>query len=298
MEAYKQVVNYVLAKGKLTGATRTGSRTLAVPALQMHYDLSSGRFPLLTTRKMNFHAIAVELEGYLKGITDKQWYKDNGCSFWNEWGYQPNVEKKLNELGDHSDETKKIVQREERDMFSGYGWEWRHHGAKYDGYDKDYTGVGKDKLREIVEIAKKDPFSRRMKMHSESTTNEGTYALDPCVHTYQFSSLDGKTLDLTYEQRSCDLALGGANDFPEAALLLILVARAANMLPGMVTAQITCPHIYEQHFEKISEQMQRSEYPLPILDLEPGVDCFNFTAKSAELKMYQHHPFISYERNV
>jgi thymidylate synthase len=299
MREYTQMVEYVLDKGTLTSLpTRTGERTLKGKSCQMHYDLSSGRFPLLTTREMNFHAIAAELEGYLKGITDKQWYKDNGCSFWNEWANESIVKKRQQELDDFSDKTKKEIQKEERDIGPGYGWSWLHDGAEYSGYETDYTGKGVNQLQNIVEIARKNPFDRRMIIIALNTKYDEQYSMRPCVYSYNFSTRDGKTLDLTYIQRSCDIPLGGANDFAEGALFLILVARACGMVPGVLTAQIADPHIYENSIIKIADQITREPYPLPVLDLKPGVDCFNFTANDAKLLLYKHHPKINYTRSV
>ena len=34
---------------------------------------------------MPFKIIAVELEGFLKGITDKRWFQERGCHIWDEW---------------------------------------------------------------------------------------------------------------------------------------------------------------------------------------------------------------------
>ncbi len=297
MKPYKKVVNYILTKGVMTPPTRTGSRTLVAHPLQMHHDLANG-FPLLTTRKLNFNAIAVELDGFLKGITDKKWYQDNGCSFWNEWANKRIVNGKLKMCDDKSKEMEKQIQREERDIFSGYGWEWRHFGATYRGYEYDYTGQGVDQLAEIVDSFKENPVDRQLIMNAWNPVNKKEYALPPCILLYQFYSHEGKKLNLSYYQRSCDLALGGANDFPSNALLLTLVARAANMEPGVLTAELAIPHIYEQHIEKISDQMKRSEYPLPKLELETGIDCFNFDYKKAKISNYIHHPHISYERNV
>ena len=297
MKVYKSAVNHILVNGSMTAPTRTGSCTLIAHPLQMSHDLADG-FPILTTRKINFNAIAAELSGYLQGITDKKWYQDNGCSFWNEWANRDAVKAKQKELNDFSEETRKQIQSEERDIFSGYGWEWLHYGVPYVGYNWDYRGHGINQVRKVVDTLKKSPLDRRALVFGWNVENEESYAIPPCVYVYQFYSHDGKRLHMAYNQRSCDMALGGANDFPSGALLLTLVARAVNMEPGVLTACITIPHIYEAHIVKLSEQMLRPEYPLPALELADGMDCFNFDHEKARLLNYVHHKSISFDRSV
>src|SRR5690606_19181268 len=48
------------------------------------HDMLKG-FPLTTLRKMPYRSMAVELEGFIKGITDKSWYQERKCKFWDEW---------------------------------------------------------------------------------------------------------------------------------------------------------------------------------------------------------------------
>jgi len=300
MQIYKNGINHILKTNVMTPPTRTGTRTLIVHPMYVRYDLSTGKFPLLTTRKMNFHATAAELDGFLKGITDKKWYQDNGCNFWNEWANQTVVRQKMIEQGISPDDNaaRKELQKSERDIFSGYGWEWVHSGAEYRGYNADYTGHGVNQLSEIISSLAKNKVDRQLIMTAWTPANKTTYALPPCIYDYHFYSHEGKTLNLTYNQRSADMCLGMPNDFASCALLLILVARAAKMKPSIVNANLEIPHIYEPHIEKIREQMTRRVKELPTLELKDGVDCFNFNYADVELKNYRHHKFISYERSV
>jgi len=313
MKAYNDVIKYILDHGYMTEPTRTGSRTMIVHPMQMSHDLANG-FPILTTRKINFHAIAVEMDGYLKGITDKKWYQDNGCSFWNEWCNRNvlNIRMGQMELKDKSDEEidkiRKETQIDERDIFSGYGWEWLHWGQTYTGYThqheqydvlmNNYAGKGINQIQKAVDTLKKAPLDRRALVIAHDPKNEAAYAIPPCMYTFQFYSHDAKRLNMVYTMRSNDMALGGANDFPSNALLLTLVARALEMEPGMLTASISIPHIYEAHIGKLREQMQRTEFPLPTLELDEGIDCFNFDYQRARLLNYQHHKHISFDRSV
>ena len=83
MRKYQEIVKHILKKGQWK-ANRTGTRALTCANLVFSHDMSSG-FPLLTTKKMAVQTMAVELEGFIKGITDKRWFQERGCYIWNAW---------------------------------------------------------------------------------------------------------------------------------------------------------------------------------------------------------------------
>ena len=67
MKSYLEIMSNVLERGERKGS-RTGVGTLALPNQFFSHDMSEG-FPLLTTKKMPMKTIAVELEGFINGIT-------------------------------------------------------------------------------------------------------------------------------------------------------------------------------------------------------------------------------------
>lgn len=52
---------------------------------QIRFDLSHG-FPLLTTKKVHFKSIVVELLWFLRGEGNAKWLEDQGVNIWREWG--------------------------------------------------------------------------------------------------------------------------------------------------------------------------------------------------------------------
>ena len=285
--------------------SRTGENVHKKLNIRLFWDLADG-FPLLTFRQMPWKGIRVELEGFLKGITDKKWYQDNGCSFWNEWGNQKYVKAKLEEwkrehpsaTPSEIDDARKEMQLEERDMYSGYGFDWRHYGAEYDGYDKDYTGQGVDQLARCIEIIKRDPNDRRILIVGYNPEYANEYAMPACISFYQFSVLDGR-LHLTYHQRSADMVLGAPNDFAQAALFLSLAAQTTGLIPGTVTGNLVHCDIYASSFDAIKNGIEMPSCKiLPTLELEPGTDVFNFTWDNAKLKDYHNGPRIIFDRSV
>ena len=88
---YKQIVENVYYGGTPKEATRLDSNGNIIPvengtigtfAEIFRHDMSEG-FPLSTLRKLPWKSIRVELEMFLRGITDKSFLQQNNCNFWN-----------------------------------------------------------------------------------------------------------------------------------------------------------------------------------------------------------------------
>jgi thymidylate synthase len=77
---YQNLLRDILENG-VEKSDRTGTGTLSVFGRQIRHSMKDG-FPLLTTKKMAFKTMVVELLWFLKGRTDLKYLLDHGCHIW------------------------------------------------------------------------------------------------------------------------------------------------------------------------------------------------------------------------
>jgi thymidylate synthase len=80
---YEDLLRDVLAHGTHK-SDRTGTGTTSVFGRQIRFDLSQS-FPLITTKRVHFKSVAVELLWFLRGESNVKWMQDQGVTIWNEW---------------------------------------------------------------------------------------------------------------------------------------------------------------------------------------------------------------------
>jgi thymidylate synthase len=287
MKQYFDIINKVLTEGVQT-PNRTGIDTIAIPGTIFQHNMKDG-FPLLTTKKMPYRLVTSELEFFIKGITDKKWLQDRDNHIWDEWCTPLKIPYANDE------ETKKRM-LEERDLGTIYGWEWRHFGAKYTSYDADYTGQGVDQLKKLVDTLKKDPSSRRMLVLAWNPLDIDKAVPPYCHYGYQVTVLDGK-LNLFWNQRSVDVALGLPFNIASYATLLHLLAKESGYEEGTLTGFLADTHIYVNHLDGVKEQLSRdvNKYPLPKIETKNFTSIFDWTAEDTELIGYESYPRIKFD---
>lgn len=147
---------------------RTGVDTLAISGHMFEHDMSEG-FPILTIKKVLFDVMATELEGFIKGITRKEWYKERGCNIWDLW-HNPKSD-------------------DENDLGPIYGYQWRNFNSQH--YDQ---------LKSIIDQLKNKSDSRRLICSAWNPNHLDQQALPPCHVLWQVCRY-GDRLDLCWYQR-------------------------------------------------------------------------------------------------
>jgi thymidylate synthase len=287
MRAYLDIVKKILETGERK-ANRTGVDTLAVAGAIFEHDMSHG-FPLLTTKKVPFRLVASELEFFIKGLTDKKWLQDRNNHIWDEWCSPL-------KMPYGKDEATKQKMKEERDLGPIYGFQWRHFNADYRDFTTDYTGLGVDQLKNLVEKLKSDPSDRRMIVSAWNPLKIKDMALPPCHYGFQVTVINGK-LNLLWNQRSVDTMLGLPFNIASYALLLHLLAKESGLQEGKLVGFLADVHIYVNHLEGAKEQLSRDPnlYPLPRLETENFTSIFDWKYEDTKVVNYQSYPKIEFE---
>jgi thymidylate synthase len=285
MKAYHAVAERILSQGSLKG-NRTGTDALTIAGMMFEHDMADG-FPLLTTKKVPFRLVSSELEFFIKGITDKNWLQQRKNHIWDEWcspGAVPYA----------TDEETKAKMMAECEMGPIYGWQWRNFGKKYTAYNASPEGSGVDQLKTLVETLKKDSSSRRMLVSAWNPPDLPSMALPPCHYAFQVTVIDGR-LNLLWNQRSVDVALGLPFNIASYACLLHLLAKEANLAEGKLIGFLGDTHIYVNHIEGIKVQLSREPKPLPKIKTEAFTSIFDWKYTDTAIEGYDSYPAIKFD---
>jgi len=309
---YKEILENILKNGIPKQSVRFDSNNNPIPVENgtigtfceiFRHDMSQG-FPLTTLRKMPFKSMCVELEGFIKGVTDKRWYQERGCKFWDEWANPQHV----NEITEvkNNPESKNEHQKLTHDLGPIYGYQWRKFNKEYkDGtignqkawfpYDNGGDEKGTDQLRSIVDKLKTNPYDRRMVCSAWNPNQIHLMALPSC-HVLHQVVVYGNKLNLTWFQRSCDSTHGVPNNIASYALLLMLYCEESGLEPGELVGVLSDCHVYENTIEAAKELVSRQENKLPTIKIKRKNDgsfsIFEWTWDEVELIDYNPHPPI------
>jgi thymidylate synthase len=238
---------------------RTGTGTRSVFGRQIRFDLAAG-FPLITTKRVHFKSIAIELLWFLRGESNVEFLRANGVTIWDEWADE------AGELG------------------PVYGVQWRSWPTP--------SGEQIDQIAEVIEQIRVNPDSRRLIVSAWNPADIPRMALAPCHALFQFYVADGR-LSCQMYQRSGDMFLGVPFNIASYALLTHMIAQQTGLDVGEFIWTGGDTHIYDNHVEQVIEQLSREPYPLPTLRIARKPESiFDYTFDDFEIVDYQHHPAI------
>lgn len=219
--------------------------------------------PLLTTKRMFTRGIIEELLFFLRGQTDSKILEKENINIW-----KGNTTKEFLES--------RKLDYEEGDMGPMYGYQWRHFGADYQHCHTDYTGKGFDQLKELLGKLLNVPNDRRLLLSTYNPADISKSVLAPCHGlSTQFYVRQGKFLDCKMYQRSVDVGLGYPFNIASYAILVHIICKVTNYLPGKLIMTLGDTHIYDIHREAISAHLKRTPYKFPTFNLNKEFYSFN-----------------------
>ncbi|MDI6400446.1 thymidylate synthase [Balneolaceae bacterium ANBcel3] len=263
MKAYLDLVDRVLKNG-IRKTNRTGIDTISSFAESYTADLSEG-YPLLTTKRVPFRSVILELLWYLRGEDHIRWLRDEqDCHIWDAWA-------------DENGHVGPI-----------YPVMWRRFP-----YQDQSTPKECDQIARVIDLIKNEPDSRRMVVSAWHPGLLGEMALPPCHVMFIFNVVDSR-LNCHLTQRSGDIALGIPFNLACYSALTIAIAGVTGLKPGVFAHTIVDAHIYTNHVDGLKEQLKREPKTLPELRIQQKpID--ELTFEDFELISYDPHPRISFE---
>ena len=273
---YLNLLKHVLEKGT-PSQDRTGTGTLSVFGAQMRFDLSQG-FPAITTKKLAWKAVKSELLWFIEGSGDERRLCEilHGTrdpaknTIWTDNAIAPYWQPKAKFF---------------RDLGRVYGVQWRHWRRS--------DGTEVDQLKELIELIKKDPTSRRLILTAWNPAELDQMALPPC-HTFSQFYVRNNQLSCQLYQRSADLFLGVPFNIASYALFTHLIAQVCDLEVGEFVHTFGDAHIYNNHLDQVLVQLSRTPNPPPKLILNKNIkDIDKFTMNDINLENYHPYETIS-----
>jgi len=272
MRQYLELLDLILAQGAAK-EDRTGTGTVGVFGHQMRFNLQEG-FPMLTTKKLHWKSIAIELLWFLRGDTNLAYLKEHGVRIWDDWA------------------------TEDGELGPLYGKQWTKW-ATPDGREIN-------QIAQVIEQIKARPNSRRLivsawnpadlpdeSISPQANVQQGRMALAACHALFQFQVMDGK-LSCQLYQRSADVFLGVPFNIASYALLTHMIAQQCDLEVGDFVWTGGDVHLYRNTLEQAKLQRQREPYALPTLKILRKPDSiFDYTFDDFVIENYQAHPHIS-----
>ncbi len=255
---YEDLLRHIQKQGVFK-TDRTGTGTQSIFGHQMRFDLREG-FPLITTKKVHWRSVALELLWFLRGDGNVRWLQERGVSIWDEWA------------------------REDGSLGPVYGVQWRSWPTP--------DGRHVDQISEVLTQIKSNPDSRRLLVSAWNVADLPHMALMPCHCLFQFYVAQGR-LSCQLYQRSADVFLGVPFNIASYALLTHMVAQQCDLEVGdFVWTGGDC-HLYSNHTEQVALQLSRQPFPFPQLHIrQRPANMFGYELEDFELVGYEHHPAI------
>jgi thymidylate synthase len=211
--------------------------------------------------------------------------------------------------------TNKVFAKQWGDLGPIYGKQWRQWGGLQDLTDDD-TPIYLDQITNLINELKTNPDSRRLMVSAWNVGELDQMVLPPCHYGFQVytrvldetervvlmdkklgitenfppyytedemvkHNIPKRAISLMWNQRSVDTFLGLPFNIASYGLLLEIIAREVGMMPDEIIGNLGDVHLYKNHIEQAEEQISRTPYNLPTIEI-------------TERNWYLHHKVKEY----
>ena len=212
-DQYAELINDIRCNGSHKD-DRTGTGSHSVFGAQMRFDLTDGKLPLLTTKKVHTRMIIHELLWMLSGDTNVRYLKENNVNIWDSWVKPETAEyddegklvagelpKIYQHQWRHWDDTR-MVTFEEAELKEKIGYEVVGEAALFEeghGEDGERAIIRReiDQIANAIQQLKTNPDSRRILVSAWNVAEIDEMALPPCHTLFQFW-----TRELSFKERT------------------------------------------------------------------------------------------------
>ena len=324
---YQALLKDILDNG-VQKSDRTGTGTLSVFGRQIRHKMSEG-FPLLTTKKMAWKTMVIELLWFLRGDTNIKYLVDNNCHIWDgdayknycKWWNEVEVDAKRHEL--YKDSVLPTKEQFIRNIKTDneFAKKWGDLGPIYGKQWRSWQKVGEeiDQIQNLINELKTNPDSRRLMVSAWNVGELRYMTLPPCHYGFQIytrelslmervnlgnfrfgstvtddmcdkQNLPKRAISLMWNQRSVDTFLGLPFNIASYGLLLEMIADETGMVADELIGNLGDVHLYSNHIEQAKEQISRIPFELPKVHVRDGIE--SFMPNDVILENYQYHPTI------
>ena len=196
-EWYQSLLSLLVSEDQsFNKSDRTGTGTKSLFGIQFRHNMSDG-FPLLTTKKMAWKTMVVELLWFLRGETNIKFLLDYDCHIWDGDAYK-NYSNNVQPWEPHLDMNQFIERIKNNEEFRSkwgelgpiYGKQWRswkyQKNEWYDGknhYEEESKSI--DQIQNLINELKTNPDSRRLMVNAWNVGELDQMVLPPCHYGFQ-----------------------------------------------------------------------------------------------------------------
>ncbi len=283
---YLALLDRVAARGD-ERADRTGVGTRSSFGELLRFDLSDGRLPALTTKRVYWKTAVKEMLWFLRGETNIRGLLAENVRIWTDWPLARYRRETGDDVSQDAFEARVLAD-------PGFAAEWGELGPVYGKQWRRWLGPDgreHDQVAGVVDALRRDPASRRILFHAWNVGELDRMALPPCHMVYQFHVSSGRLSCLLF-QRSCDAFLGLPFNLIGAAALLRMLAQQAALEPGELVWVGGDVHVYLNHLTQVREQLAREPRPWPTLRLSRAASVDDYRIEDFAVEGYDPHPAI------